>query len=37
MPGKFEVEAMKRLATKGRGLATFINKNVRKRYAARLR
>jgi hypothetical protein len=37
IPGAKEVEAMKLLAAKGRGLTTFINKRVRNRYAARLR
>jgi hypothetical protein len=37
IPGMRKVEAMKQLAAKGRGLATYINKFVRKRYTARLR
>jgi len=37
IPGVKEVETMRRLAGKGRGLATFINKFVRKRYATKLR
>jgi hypothetical protein len=37
IPGAREVEAMKQLASKGRGLATYVNKFVRKRYTARLR
>jgi hypothetical protein len=37
VPGMKEVEVMKQLAPKGRGLATFVNKHVRNRYAARLR
>ena len=36
IPGEAEVEKMKRLAVIGSGLMTFINKNVRKRFAARL-
>jgi hypothetical protein len=37
IPGMRKVEAMKQLARKGRGLATYINKFVRKRYTAKLR
>lgn len=37
IPGAKEVEIMKLLAAKGRGLTTFINKHVRNRYATRLR
>ncbi len=37
MPGRTEVEAMKQLAASGQNLATFINKVVRDRFAARLR
>jgi len=36
IPGKEEVEEMKRLAMSGSGLMTFINKNVRKRFALKL-
>jgi len=36
IPGEAEVEEMKRLAIDGSGLMTFINKNVRKRFAAKL-
>jgi hypothetical protein len=36
IPGREEVEEMKRLAAEGSGLATYINKNVRKRYANKL-
>lgn len=35
-PGPSEVEIMKRLALAGTGLATYINKKVRKRYARKL-
>ena len=35
-PGPAEVEEMKRLAKLGRGLATFINQKVRKRFALKL-
>jgi hypothetical protein len=35
MPGREDVEAMKRLAERGSGLATYINRNVRKRFASR--
>ena len=34
-PGKQHVEAMKALAFKGRGLATYINRFVRDRFAER--
>ena len=34
--GKNNIEEMKRLAKEGRGLATFINKHVREKYAARI-
>jgi len=34
--GENEVEAMKRRALAGRGLATFINRHVRERFAAKL-
>ncbi len=37
IPGMRKVQAMKQLAAKGRGLATYINKFVRKRYTAKLR
>lgn len=36
IPGRQEVEAMKVLAQTGRGLATFINRHVRERFAAKL-
>ena len=36
IPGKEEVEEMKRLAVQGSGLMTFINKHVRKRFALKL-
>ena len=35
-PGQKEVEIMKSLAQRGKGLATFINQNVRERFAAKL-
>lgn len=35
VPGRKDVEEMKRLAKLGTGLATYINKNVRKRFAAK--
>lgn len=34
--GQSDVEHMKRLATKGEGLATFISQHVGKRYALRV-
>jgi len=34
--GKQNVERMKKLAEAGKGLATFINKHVRKKFAAHL-
>lgn len=34
--GENEVEHMKRCALAGRGLATFINRQVRERFAAKL-
>ncbi len=37
VPGQTEVEAMKQLAASGQNLATFINRVVRDRFAARLR
>lgn len=37
IPGNFDVEYMKRLAVNGSGLNTYINTNVKKRYAAKLR
>jgi hypothetical protein len=37
VPGSQQVETMKLLAENGRGLATFINQNVRKKFAAKLR
>lgn len=36
VPGRADVEAMKLLALQGSGLATYINKRVRKRFAAKL-
>lgn len=36
-PGRAAVQTMKRLAAAGRGLATFINRHVRDRYAEKLR
>jgi hypothetical protein len=36
-PGRADVEAMKRLAHKGEGLATYISKFVGNNYAAKLR
>ncbi len=36
-PGRTHVQAMKRLAGRGRGLATYINRHVRDNYAAKLR
>ena len=36
-PGEAAVEEMKSLAVAGRGLATFINREVRKSYARKLR
>ena len=36
IPGEAEVEEMKRLALGGSGLMTFINKDVRKRFARKL-
>jgi hypothetical protein len=35
-PGRHHVEQMKQLARAGRGLATYMNRNVRENYAARL-
>ena len=35
--GSDDIESMKKLATDGRGLNTFINTTVRKRYARRER
>ena len=35
-PGWHKVEAMKKLAQKGAGLATYINRNVRENYARRI-
>ena len=35
--GREKVEIMKRLASRGDGLATFINKHVRDRYAKKLK
>jgi hypothetical protein len=34
--GRSHIDAMKRLAKSGEGLATYINKHVRDRYEARL-
>ena len=36
-PGKRRVERMKKLALRGKGLSTFISREVREDYAARLR
>jgi hypothetical protein len=36
-PGIREVEEMKKYTLKGRELATYINQNVRERYAAKLK
>jgi hypothetical protein len=36
IPGRPEVDEMKHLAVTGRGLATYINKNVGKRFAKKL-
>jgi hypothetical protein len=35
-PGRQHVEAMKQLAQRGENLATYINQNVRERFASRL-
>ena len=35
-PGRDHVEAMKRLAEEGRGLATYINRHVRENYSRKL-
>jgi hypothetical protein len=35
-PGRAHVQAMKRLAVRGQGLATYINRHVRDNYAAKL-
>ena len=35
-PGPEEVETMKRLATSGRDLSTFISQKVKRRYAKKL-
>jgi hypothetical protein len=35
-PGRSTVEKMKRLAADGRGLSTFISRQVRENYAKRL-
>jgi hypothetical protein len=37
VPGRREVETMKRLAQRGEDLATFINKYIRERFAKKLR
>jgi hypothetical protein len=34
-PGRADVEQMKRLARAGRGLATYISRHVRSRYASK--
>lgn len=36
MPGRLDVENMKRLAKAGEGLATYISQHVQERYAERL-
>jgi hypothetical protein len=36
-PGTRHVERMKRLALQGQGLSTYISRNVREKYAERLR
>jgi hypothetical protein len=36
IPGRQEVEEMKRLAMEGKGLATYLNKIVRKRFAKKV-
>lgn len=35
-PGREDVERMKTLALAGRGLATYISRNVKSRYAAKI-
>ncbi len=35
-PGRAHVDAMKRLAAEGRGLATYINRHIRGNYARKL-
>ncbi len=35
-PGREQVEAMKKLARAGQGLTTYLNRNVRERYARKL-
>ena len=35
-PGKLHLDEMKRFAEEGRGLATYINQNVRTNYARKL-
>ena len=35
IPGKKHVDEMKRLAEKGRGLATYISQNVRQNFASK--
>lgn len=37
VPGPREVEQMKKLAMEGKGLSTFISRNVKDKYASRLR
>ena len=37
VPGTREVEQMKKLAMEGKGLSTFISRNVKDKYASRLR
>lgn len=36
IPGKKHIDTMKKLAQKGNGLCTYINKFIRKKYAAKL-
>ena len=36
VPGATNVEQMKKLAIKGRGLSTYISKNIKKRYAGKI-
>ncbi len=36
VPGKQHVEKMKRLATAGRGLSTYISRNVQKKFARKI-
>lgn len=37
IPGARKVEQMKKLAMEGKGLSTYISRNVRDKYACRLR